>query len=617
MSQTKTLAADIIRHVGGKENVKSVFHCATRLRFKLKDERKADPEALKNHDGIITVVQSGGQFQVVIGNNVPYVYQDVIEAGGFQTSSNDDADKTSVFNRLIDVIAGIFTPILGPMAGSGLLKGLLAILVALGLLTQDMGTYIVLNAAADALFYFLPVILGHSAAKKFGGNPYIGMIIGGALVYPTIVAMQGAGESLSFLTVPVVLMSYASSVIPIILAAYVSSKVETFFNKHTHEAVRNFTTPMMALLLVVPLTFLAIGPVATYASQGLASGYSFLYELSPVVAIAFIGAFWQVLVMFGLHWGLVPIIINNLAVVGTDTIVVGVLMATFGQVGAAFAITLKARDPKTKGLGTSSTIAGVFGITEPAIYGLTLPRKKPFVFGMLGGAAGGVVGGMLGTAAYAMGGLGVFSVPVMIPATGLDLTFYGALIGMAVATFVSFGLTLVLHKEVAPTETASRVEPAPVLTDHVGTPVSSPIKGEVVPLESVRDEVFSSGAMGKGLAILPTEGVVYAPFDGEVVTIFQSKHAIGLRSHSGVEVLIHVGLDTVQLGGEHFESFVTDGQHVNEGDVLLTFDLAAIAQAGYDTITPVIVTNTGNYLDVLPTHVGVVEPNHGVLRVLA
>ncbi|TCI21082.1 beta-glucoside-specific PTS transporter subunit IIABC [Exiguobacterium sp. SL-9] len=616
MSQTKTLAADIIRHVGGKDNVKSVFHCATRLRFKLKDEQKANPEALKNHDGVITVVQSGGQFQVVIGNNVPYVYQDVVEAGGFQTSSNDDTEKTGVFNRLIDVIAGIFTPILGPMAGSGLLKGLLAILVALGLLTQDMGTYIVLNAAADALFYFLPVILGHSAAKKFGGNPYIGMIIGGALVYPAIVAMQGAGESLTFLTVPVVLMSYASSVIPIILAAYVSSKVETFFNKHTHEAVRNFTTPMMALLIVVPLTFLAIGPVATYASQGLAGGYSFLYELSPVVAIAFIGAFWQVLVMFGLHWGLVPIIINNLAVVGMDTIVVGVLMATFGQVGATLAITLKARDAKTKGLGTSSTIAGVFGITEPAIYGLTLPRKKPFVFGMVGGAAGGVVGGMLGTAAYAMGGLGVFSIPVMIPATGLDMTFYGALIGMAVATLVSFGLTFAFHKEVEAGE-ATTAEVAPAVSKHVGFPVSAPVRGEAVSLETVRDEVFSSGAMGKGLAIMPTEGVVYAPFDGEVVTVFQSKHAIGLRSNGGVEVLIHVGIDTVQLGGKHFETFVQAGQRVTEGDVLVKFDLEAIAQAGYDTITPVIVTNTGNYLDVLPTHVGIVEPNHDVLRVLA
>lgn len=616
MSQYKALADDIIRHVGGKDNVKSVFHCATRLRFKLKDEKKADPETLKQHDGVITVVQSGGQFQVVIGNNVPYVYQDVVAAGGFQTSSNEEEEKTGVFNRLIDVIAGIFTPILGPMAGSGLLKGLLAILVALGLLTQDMGTYIVLNAAADALFYFLPVILGHSAAKKFGGNPYIGMIIGGALVYPAIVAMQGAGETLTFLNLPVVLMSYASSVIPIILATYVSSKVETFFNKRTHEAVRNFTTPMMALLIVVPLTFLAIGPVATYASQGLANGYSFLYGLSPIVAIAFIGAFWQVLVMFGLHWGLVPIIINNLAVVGMDTIVVGVLMATFGQVGATLAITLKARDPKTKGLGTSSSIAGVFGITEPAIYGLTLPRKKPFVFGMIGGAAGGVVGGMLGTAAYAMGGLGVFSVPVMIPATGLDMTFYGALIGMVVATVVSFGLTYVLHKEVAPTETP-RVESAPVLTDHVGTPVSSPVKGEVVALDTVRDEVFSSGAMGKGVAIMPSEGVVYAPFDGEVITIFQSKHAIGLRSDSGVEVLVHVGLDTVQLEGQHFEAHVENGQRVKAGDVLVTFDLEAITKAGYDTITPVIVTNTGNYLDVLPTHVGVVEPSHDVLRVLA
>ncbi|WP_215113615.1 beta-glucoside-specific PTS transporter subunit IIABC [Exiguobacterium sp. s63] len=615
MDQYKQLAETIVQHVGGKENVKSVFHCATRLRFKLKDESKANATKLKEQDGIITVVQSGGQFQVVIGNNVPYVYKEVVDVGGFQTSSTDDEEKTGVFNRLIDVIAGIFTPILGPMAGSGLLKGLLAILVALGLLTQEMGTYVVLNAAADALFYFLPVILGHSAAKKFGGNPYIGMIIGGALVYPSIVAIQGAGESLTFLNVPVVLMSYASSVIPIILATYVSSKVETFFNRHTHEAVRNFTTPMMALLLVVPLTFLAIGPVATYASQGLANGYSFLYDLSPTIAIAFIGAFWQVLVMFGLHWGLVPIIINNLSVVGTDTIVVGVLMATFGQVGAVLAITLKAKNPKVKGLGTSSTIAGVFGITEPAIYGLTLPRKKPFVFGVVGGAAGGIVGGLFGTAAYAMGGLGIFSIPVMIPPTGVDLAFYGAFIGMTVATLVALVLTMVFHKEEATVESTEKVV-AQSISEQVGFPVSAPLKGEVVSLETVRDEVFSSGAMGKGIAIMPSEGAVYAPFDGEIVTVYPSKHAIGLRSDTGVEVLIHIGLDTVKLKGQYFETVVTDGQKVTEGELLVRFDIDAIAREGYDTITPIIVTNTEHYLDVLPVYTGVVEANHGVLRVI-
>lgn len=615
MDQYKQLAETIVQHVGGKDNVKSVFHCATRLRFKLKDESKANATTLKEQDGIITVVQSGGQFQVVIGNNVPYVYKEVVDVGGFQTSSTDDEEKSGVFNRLIDVIAGIFTPILGPMAGSGLLKGLLAILVAFGLLTEEMGTYVVLNAAADALFYFLPVILGHSAAKKFGGNPYIGMIIGGALVYPSIVAIQGAGESLTFLNVPVVLMSYASSVIPIILATYVSSKVETFFNRHTHEAVRNFTTPMMALLLVVPLTFLAIGPVATYASQGLANGYSFLYELSPTIAIAFIGAFWQVLVMFGLHWGLVPIIINNLSVVGMDTIVVGVLMATFGQVGAVLAITLKAKSPKVKGLGTSSTIAGVFGITEPAMYGLTLPRKKPFVFGMIGGAAGGVIGGLFGTAAYAMGGLGIFSIPVMIPATGVDLAFYGAFIGMAVATVVALVLTMVFHKEEATVELQAQ-EVAQSVSEQVGFPVSAPLKGEVVSLETVRDEVFSSGAMGKGIAIMPSEGAVYAPFDGEIVTVYPSKHAIGLRSDTGVEVLIHIGLDTVKLNGQYFETVVTDGQKVTEGELLVRFDIDAIAREGYDTITPIIVTNTEHYLDVLPVYTGVVEANHGVLRVI-
>lgn len=608
MGKYQALAQDIVRLVGGEDNVKTVFHCATRLRFKLKDEQQADADALKQVDGIITVVKSGGQFQVVIGNHVGDVYN---ELNGIGQETSEDAEKTSLFNRFIDTIASIFTPILGPMAGSGLLKGLLAILVATGLLTPTMGTYIVLNATADALFYFLPVVLGHSAAKKFGGNPYIGMIIGGALVYPSIVALQASGDSLTFLTIPVVLMSYASSVIPIILATFVSSKLEKFFNRHSHEAVKNFTTPMLVIMLVVPLTFLAIGPLATYASQGLAAGYSFIYNLSPVIAIAFIGAFWQIFVMFGLHWGLVPIIINNLSVNGFDTITVGVLMATFGQVGAVFAITMRAKDPKIKGLGTSSTIAGIFGITEPAMYGLTLPRKKPFIFGVVGGAVGGLVGGALGTASYALGGLGIFGVPVMIPQDGINLSFWGALIGLAVATVVSFGLTYFFARD-----KQQVTEEVPTISEQVGLPVLAPVKGQILSLDDVNDAVFSSGAMGKGLAIIPDEGVVYAPFDGEVVTVYPSKHAIGLRSDTGVEILVHIGLDTVQLNGQYFESFVEDGQSIRVGDPLIRFDLEQIKQAGYDVITPVIVTNTASYLDVLPTYQGTVEPSRDVLRIL-
>lgn len=608
MGKYQALAQDIVRLVGGEDNVKTVFHCATRLRFKLKDEQKADAEALKQVDGIITVVKSGGQFQVVIGNHVGDVYN---ELNGIGQETSEDTEKTSLFNRFIDTIAGIFTPILGPMAGSGLLKGLLAILVATGLLTPTMGTYIVLNATADALFYFLPVVLGHSAAKKFGGNPYIGMIIGGALVYPSIVALQASGDGLTFLTIPVVLMSYASSVIPIILATFVSSKLEKFFNRHSHEAVKNFTTPMLVIMLVVPLTFLAIGPLATYASQGLAAGYSFIYNLSPVIAIAFIGAFWQIFVMFGLHWGLVPILINNLAVNGFDTISVGVLMATFGQVGAVFALTLRAKDPKIKGLGTSSTIAGIFGITEPAMYGLTLPRKKPFIFGVVGGAAGGLVGGGLGTAAYAMGGLGIFSIPVMIPQSGVSLAFWGAFIGLAVAAAVAFTLTYFFANE-----KQSVTQDMPVISEQVGLPVLAPVKGEIISLEQVEDAVFSSGAMGKGLAIVPDEGVVYAPFDGEVVTVYPSKHAIGLRSDTGVEILVHIGLDTVQLNGQYFEALVESGQSIRVGDPLIRFDIEQIKQAGYDIITPVIVTNTASYLDVLPTYQGTVEPSRDVLRIL-
>ncbi|MED4161532.1 PTS transporter subunit EIIC, partial [Halalkalibacterium halodurans] len=401
------LAKDIIQHVGGKENVISVVHCITRLRFKLKDEGKANTDVLKNMDGIVTVMKSGGQYQVVIGNHVPDVYKDVVEIGGFQnqaeTETEDEEKSKGLFNKFIDIIASIFTPVLGVLAATGMIKGLNALFLSTGVLEEANGTYQLLHAVGDSLFYFFPIFLGYTAAKKFGATPFIGMAIGASLVYPTL-AVLTEGEPLytlftgtifespvhiTFLGIPVILMSYATSVIPIILAAYFASKVEARLRKIIPDVVKTFLVPFFTLLIVVPLTFIVIGPIATWAGQLLGQFTLWVYNLSPIIAGAFLGGFWQVFVIFGLHWGLIPIAINNLVVQGSDPVLAMVFAASFAQIGAVAAVWLKIKQQKVKTLSVPAFISGIFGVTEPAIYGVTLPLKRPFIISCIAAAVGG------------------------------------------------------------------------------------------------------------------------------------------------------------------------------------------------------------------------------------
>lgn len=367
------LARDIIQQVGGKENVNSVVHCITRLRFKLKDESKANTEALKNMDAVVTVMKSGGQYQVVIGNHVPDVYKAVVEVGGFQNQSpieEEEGPKGSLFSRFIDIISSIFTPDLGVLAATGMIKGFNALFVALGWLDATSGTYQLLNAIGDSLFYFFPIFLGYTAIKKFGGSPFIGMAIGAALVYPTLSTLT-AGDPLytvfagtmfespihiTFLGVPVILMTYSTSVIP--------------------DVVKMFIVPLLTLLIIVPLTFILIGPIATWAGMLLGSATVAVYNLSPLVAGLFLGGLWQVFVIFGLHWGLVPVAINNLTSLGSDPVLALVFAASFAQIGAVLAVFLRIKNQKIKTLSIPAFISGIFGVTEPAIYGVTLPLKK-------------------------------------------------------------------------------------------------------------------------------------------------------------------------------------------------------------------------------------------------
>lgn len=443
------LASEIIEGVGGRENVASLIHCATRLRFKLHDAEKADRESLKSNAGIIAVVESGGQFQVVIGNHVNQVFEAINGNGSAPvakaSTAKTDEKKEGLFARFIDVISGIFTPLLGVMAASGILKGVLALCVACGWLAAGEGAHRILYAASDSLFYFFPIILGYTAGVKFGGNPFVSMVLGGALVYPDMVSayqgMQGAGaEPMSFFGIPIVLMNYTSSVIPIICASWVSSKLEHFLNQILPSAVKNFFSPLFAIAIVAPLTFLVIGPIATWLSQMLANGYEWIYSVSPVISGMIMGAGWQVFVIFGLHWGLAPIMINNLSVFGSDSMAPLVIPAVLAQAGAALGIFLRSRDAKVRTLALSCFTSGLFGVTEPAIYGLNLPRRRPFIFGCVSGAIGAGIIGLYHARIYSFGLPSILSFPQLIPQSGINTSVWAAV----VATVISVVLATIL-----------------------------------------------------------------------------------------------------------------------------------------------------------------------------
>ncbi|MFE8154609.1 PTS beta-glucoside transporter subunit IIABC [Brenneria goodwinii] len=608
----KTLASEILEGVGGRENVNNVIHCATRLRFKLKDSKKANISALKNNPGIIMVLESGGQFQVVVGNHVGDVYQDFLDVSGISESASanaenqDGGNKENLLSRFIDIIAGIFTPLMGVMAASGILKGFLALSLACGWLVESSGTYKLLFSASDALFYFFPIILGYTAGKKFGGNAFVTMAIGGALVHPTMIAefnaMSAADyQPLHFLGIPITFINYSSSVIPIIFAAWVSCKLEKPLNAFLHANIRNFLTPALCLLITVPLTFLAIGPVTTWLSYQLAHGYQLIYGANQTIAGGFMGGLWQIFVMFGLHWGFVPLMINNLSALGHDTLIAVLTPAVLAQAGAALGVSLRTKDAKLKGIAGSAFPAGIFGITEPAIYGVNLPLRRPFIFGCIGGALGSAIAGYFGTTQYSFGLPSIFAFTQIIPPTGMDITVWGGIIGTAVSFMFSavasylFGIK---KEPVAETQTAGAAQKSagPVRQQSV----NSPIDGATHPLEQVSDQTFASGLMGKGIAIKPRSGRVVSPVNGTVASLFKTNHAIGLESDDGAEILIHVGIDTVKLNGQYFTAHVKTGDVVKQGDLLVEFDYQAIEAAGYDTITPIIITNSDDYIDVLP-----------------
>lgn len=621
MGKYEQLARDIITHVGGKENISSLTHCVTRLRFQLKDESKADDDILKNMDGVVTVMKSAGQYQVVIGNHVSMVYADACELAGI-SEANSHSEKTqhkNIFDALIDTISGIFQPILGIMTAAGMLKGLNALFLALGWYADGSGTAIFMNTIGDALFMYLPVMLGYTSAKKFGLKPFVGLVIGAALCYPAIQlsALSGGGDPLYVLFsgslfespvymdifgIPMIALDYTSSVVPVILICYFASKVQNGFNRIIPETLRFFFVPMFTLFIALLCGFLVIGPVATFASNLIAGGIMSIRDFSPMLAGALVGGFWQILVIFGLHWGFIPVYINNIATIGFDNVMMPFFGATFAQTAVVIAIMIKTRDKKLKSLCVPAAISGVFGITEPAIYGITLPRKKPFIISCIASAIAGAYFGFANLREFIMGGMGIFEFPAMIdPATNSLDSLYVGVIGAIAAMVIGFVLTMIFFKDdkMEDTKEEKTSQPASELLDK--EVISMPIQGKVLPLSEVKDSAFSQGIIGKGLAISPSLGEVSSPVNGVVTTLFPTHHAIGITSDSGVEILIHIGMDTVQLEGKFFTPHISQGDHVSIGQKLMSFDMKGIQDAGYSLTTPVVITNSANYLDVLET----------------
>lgn len=515
-------------------------------------------------------------------------------------------------------------------------KAFVALAVTLGLLDGESQTFIILDAASDAVIYFLPMLLAITVAKRFGANQFVLVAIAGALLYPSLIELTNSGEPVHFMGIPVVMMSYVSSVIPIIVAGWVLGHFERLLDKILPTAIRNFTKPLLALLIMVPAVLIVIGPITTLAANGVATGVTYLFNLAPWLGGALMGGLWQVLVVFGLHWGVVPVMLNDLTTQGYSLLSGPIVPAVLAQGAATFAVFLRSRSAKRRQLAGPAALSGVLaGVTEPAIYGVNLPLKKPLYFGIAGGAVGGLIAGIGGSAAN------TFVVPsaLALPAYLYIGNFALLLIGTGVGMLVAFLLTFFFVDRESPDDEADvasgaavpppadAVAPEPqdpsamtaanptvgggaataTATRNTVVDVVAPVSGRMVALEDIPDKVFASGALGSGVGIVPDENVVRAPISGKIVTVASSGHAFGIKSDDGVEILVHIGIDTVELKGKHFTVAVSKGDMVSAGDELATVDFDAIKNAGYDTTTAVTVTNTAKLQEVTPAVAGPVE----------
>ena len=612
--ENKELAGKIVKLIGGTENISQSWHCITRLRFNLNDENQVKVDELKTLDGVLGAQFQSGQFQVIIGAKVAEVYEEIDHLAGHSSNNSAPVKNTSKMNPIevvFDVISGIFTPILPAIVGSGLIKGIMALFVSLGWLTETSSTYQVLQIFSNAVFYFLPFLIAYSAAKKFKTRESLALALAGILLYPTMIegAAKGA-DPLNLLGLSIPLNNYTSSVLPIILGVLLLSFVDKWITKAIPKSLSIVFTPVLSLMITAPLTLAFIAPIGNVSGQYLEIFFTSLFNFAGPIAGLLMGGLMPLIVLTGMHYAFFPSTLASFEKVGYDIMLLPMnFIANMAQAGAVLGVIIRTKRVETRSLALSTLLPSFFGITEPAIYGVTLRLKKPFYASLIGGAVGGCFYGLFSVKTTAFSIPGITSLPTYIM-KGTN-NFQLALIGIALSFIVSLLITILLGFQESVTAFNEQAAEKPNHTESTENQqmskqtnpyeVQAPMSGKVIPLSEVNDSVFSSEMMGKGVAILPDKGVVKAPFSGKVVTVTPTKHAIGLVSDDGIELLIHVGIDTVSLNGQFFDVLVKEGDKIKTGDHLLSFDIEGIQSNHLDVVTPIIVTNSTQYLDVIHT----------------
>lgn len=605
----KKVGLQVLELVGGSKNVNKLTHCATRLRFEFNDMSKVEAEKIEKLPGVISVVNKGGQFQVVIGNDVQTAYRAILnETGTLESSKNksnkENVEKESIVSRFISVISTTFTPMIPAITGAGMIKAVLAILTLTGILTDDSQTYYILNTIADAAFFFMPVLLAYGAAIKFECSPILAMTLAGVLLHPNLGALMASGEAVHFMGMPVRLTDYAGSVLPIIITVWAMSYIERFAEKVSPSIIKFFTKPLIILLLTAPLALIAIGPFGTYLNDLVAAGAEFINGKASWLIPLLMGALQPFLVVTGTAWAMTPIATMQLTNNGAEMINgPGMLASNIAQGAATMCVAVKSKNKNLKQLAASSGITALLGITEPSLYGVTLKLKKPLIAAMIGGGCAGIYAGLSGLVRYAFVSPGLAALPAFIGENPMNIIH--ALITCAIAFVVTFALTWIIgfedpiDDEEVEENNSTEIKNEEKIEINGSMEIASPLSGKLIPLSKVNDDVFSGELLGKGMAIVPDKGNVVSPVSGVVQTVLTSKHAVAIESDNGTEILIHVGLDTVNLEGKHYESFVKSGDRVKVGDKLINFDIEEIKKLGYDMVTPIVICNSDKYLDIL------------------
>lgn len=612
----KKLGKDLLPLVGGADNISKLTHCATRLRFEFCDRSKVDETAIKSTPGVISVVEKGGQFQVVVGNDVPITYRVLInemggtagrsDSGKSGTGSGEQQEKKSIITNIISVISTTFTPVIPALIGGGMIKAVLSILVLFGL-DDTSSTYALLNLISDAAFYFMPVLLAYGAAIKFECNPVLAMTLASALLHPTWAGMVGAGESIDFFHIPVKLVDYSYSVIPIILSIWIMSYVEKLAEKYTPSIIKFFLKPLIILFISAPIAMIIIGPFGSFLNTLLETGANMINARASWLLPMLMGAFQPFLVLTGTAWAMTPIATVQISSLGYEIVNgPGMLASNIAQGGATLAVALKTKNQQLKQLASSSGFTAVMGITEPCLYGVILPLKKPLIASMIGGGIGGIYAGISGLVRYAFVSPGLAALPAFIGENPMNIVH--AVITCIISFAAAFAAVWIMGFDDGESGEGKKQETKDLKEGkNPGTKkpekdknqmVSVPINGEVVSLDQVNDAVFSQKILGDGVAIIPEEGKVFSPVNGVVSALFETKHAIGITSEDGLELLIHIGIDTVNLQGKYFTAHVEVGTQVKKGDLMISFEGEKIQKEGYDIITPVLIANMAQFTSI-------------------